>query len=68
MLLKMNMILPCNIVIITCLGFFGPQDTYRISSVMCHVTQGGQGKKGRQFHGAMLPRVLLTNFSNGNMS
>jgi hypothetical protein len=32
----------------------------------CNVTQGGQGKQCRHFHGAKLPTILLTNFGNDN--
>jgi hypothetical protein len=47
----------------TCLGHFGQYNTYRIVSISCRITQGGQGKYSFMW---LLPMVSLTNFANVN--
>ncbi len=48
----------------TCLGHLGRRDTDRITSILCHAAQGGQGMYNSDCHMSLSPTVLLTNFTN----
>jgi hypothetical protein len=50
----------------TRLGHPGWCDKDRIISILCHATQGGQGKHSSDCCVSLSPTVLLTNFANVN--
>jgi hypothetical protein len=51
----------------TCLDHLQRRDTYSIISILCRVTQGGQGKYNSECRLSLLAMVLQTNFAIVNV-